>query len=83
MRKRFETQLKLGQTPVERVEIPTKSRDELPPVLKTLQWMYSNPAISEKVFKVLEDSIQGNKKKTGRTGMDLRVFPPNVKKVTK
>ncbi len=34
MRQRFERQLELGQTPIEEVFIPSKSRDELPPVLR-------------------------------------------------
>ncbi len=34
MRQRFARQLDLGQTPIEEVSIPLKSRDELPPVLR-------------------------------------------------
>ena len=37
MRKRFDAQIGLGQIPIEKVSIPTKSRDELPPVLAGLQ----------------------------------------------
>src|SRR5260370_13035465 len=33
MRKRFEVQLALGRTPIEKVVLPARSRDELPPVL--------------------------------------------------
>jgi len=47
MRKRFEAQLKLGQTPIELVSIPLKSRDELPPTLAGLQWIFSTPEINE------------------------------------
>lgn len=61
----------LGQTPIEEVKIPLKSRDELPPVLRTLQWIYTTPEISEKIFTALERKIQGQKKQTGRPGMDL------------
>ena len=71
MRKRFETQLKLGQVPIENVKLPQKSRDELPAVLRTLQWIYSTPEISKKIFAALEKKILGNKKLTGRNGMDL------------
>ncbi len=39
MRKRFEPQTQLGQTPIEKVAIPTGSRDELPEVLAGLQWL--------------------------------------------
>ena len=34
MRQRFARQLDLGQTPIEEVSIPLKSRDELPPVAR-------------------------------------------------
>src|SRR3954467_9963202 len=40
MRKRFEVQLALGKTPIEKVVLPLKSRDELPPILAGLQWIF-------------------------------------------
>ncbi len=71
MRKRFETQLTLGQIPIEKVKIPNKMRDEMPPILAGLQWIYTTPEINEQVFEVLEKKITAGKQKTGRTGMDL------------
>ena len=50
MRKRFEIQYELGATPIEEVPIPTKSRDEMPAVLRALQYVYSTPELNEKVF---------------------------------
>jgi hypothetical protein len=37
MRKRFESQLRIGQTPIEKVKISRKSQYELLPVLASLQ----------------------------------------------
>ncbi len=71
MRKRFETQLSLGQTPIEKVVIPLNSRDELPPVLSALQWIFTEQSINEQIFALLEKKVQGEKKATGRRGMDL------------
>lgn len=71
MRKRFDVQIGLGQTPIEKVEIPTKSRDELPPVLAGLQWIFRTPEVHEEVFELLEEKVIGDKKRTGRPGMDL------------
>ena len=71
MRKRFECQLQLGQTPIELIEIPLKSRDELPPILAGLQWMFRTPEVNEEIFGILEKKIQGDKKQTGRPGMNL------------
>jgi len=71
MRRRFEVQLALGRTPIEKVVIPLKSRDELPPILAGLQWIFQTPAINEQVFAVLEEKVLAGKKPTGRRGMDL------------
>jgi hypothetical protein len=48
MRRRFEVQLALGRTPIERIHIPLKSRDELPPILAGLQWVFQTPEVNEK-----------------------------------
>ena len=37
MRKRFDVQLALGAVPIERVEIPTRTHDELPLTLAAVQ----------------------------------------------
>lgn len=71
MRKRFEVQLILGQTPIEKVIIPLKSRDELPPTLASLKWIFTTPEINEEVFELLESKVTAGKKQTGRPGMDL------------
>ena len=72
MRKRFAPQIDLGQTPIEKVIIPLKSRDELPPILTGLQWIFRTPGLHEAVFELLERTLQGtNPTRTGRPGMDL------------
>jgi transposase, IS5 family len=71
MRQRFEQQLDMRITPICDVNIPTKSRDELPPTLRALQYIFITPSINEKIFALLEEKICKGKKKTGRPGMDL------------
>ncbi len=71
MRKRFEIQYEFGATPVEKLQLPLRSRDEIPPVLRALQYIYSNPELNRKVFSLLEKKIMKNVKKTGRNGMSL------------
>ena len=71
MRKRFEVQQMFDQTPIHKVALPLKSRDELPPILAALQWIFSTPEINEQIFQLLEKKVVGGKKKTGRPGMDL------------
>lgn len=71
MRRRFEVQLALGRTPIERVTLPLKSRDELPPILAALQWIFQTPEINEQIFALLEARLLRGKKATGRPGLDL------------
>ncbi|MBI5677871.1 MAG: ISNCY family transposase [Planctomycetes bacterium] len=71
MRKRFEQQHKLGIIPIPEVQLPIKSRDELPPILRALQHIYVTPELNEEVFRILEERVQKGKKKTGRYGMEL------------
>ncbi|CAA6680184.1 MULTISPECIES: ISNCY family transposase [unclassified Lentimonas] len=71
MRKRFEVQLELGAVPIELVKIPTRTRDELPPTLAALQWIFITPAISEEIFALLEKAILSKAPDLGCRGMDL------------
>lgn len=71
MRQRFEQQMRLSTIAISDVKFPLKSRDELPPVLKALQYIFITPELNEKVFDLLEEKICKSKKKTGRKGMDL------------
>ena len=66
MRKRFEQQHKLGVIPISEVQLPIKSRDELPPILRALQHIYVTPELNEEVFKILEGKVQKGKKKDGK-----------------
>jgi transposase, IS5 family len=71
MRQRFEQQISLRTVAISDVKFPLKSRDELPPVLMALQYIFVTPELNEKVFALLEKKVCANKKKTGRKGMDL------------
>lgn len=81
MRKRFEVQLELGCPRIEDVEMPKKSRDELPPVIRALQEIYSNPELNEQVFEILEKVIPITNQ--GRPGMNLwEIFVLGVVRLT-
>jgi len=71
MRQRFEQQINLRTVAVADVKFPLKSRDELPPTLMALQYIFVTPELNEKVFVMMEKKICSGKKKTGRKGMDL------------
>ena len=71
MRQRFEQQMNLRTVAIQDIKLPLKSRDELPPVVKALQYIFITPELNEKVFELLEKKICAGKNKTGRKGMDL------------
>jgi hypothetical protein len=71
MRHPFPAQPDLQITPIEKIRLPLKSRDELPPLLAGLQWVWMHPTLKAEIFALLEAKILAGKKATGRPGMDL------------
>lgn len=71
MRQHFTVQPEFGLVPIEQIVLPLKSRDELPPILAGLQWIWTQPALKAEIFALLEAKILAGKKATGRTGLDL------------
>jgi IS5 family transposase len=71
MRHPFQTQPDLQITPIEKIRLPLQSRDELPPILAGLQWIWMHPTLKAEMLALLESKILAGKKVTGRTGMNL------------
>jgi len=71
MRKRFEQQQVLDAIPIPEVWIDMKSRDQFPKLLAGLLHIFITPDLNESVFKILEQKVLSDKKKTGRLGMSL------------
>ena len=71
MRHAFPAQPDLQITPIEKIRLPLQSRDELPPILAGLQWVWMHPTLKAEIFGLLEAKILAGKQATGRTGMDL------------
>jgi transposase, IS5 family len=71
MRHAFQTEPDLQLTPIEKIRLPLKSRDELPPILAGLQWLWMHPTLRAEILALLEAAILAGKQATGRTGMDL------------
>jgi hypothetical protein len=71
MRQAYPTQPDLQITPIEKIRLPLKSRDELPPLLAGLQWVWTHPTLKAEIFALLEAKVLAGKKATGRPGMDL------------
>lgn len=71
MRQPYSLQPELEVVPIEKIVLPLKSRDELPPILAGLQWIWTQPTLKVEIFALLEAKVLAGKKATGRTGMDL------------
>ena len=71
MRHHYQAQPDLQITPIEKIRLPLKSRDELPPLLAGLQWIWTHPTLKAEIFVLLEGKILAGKPATGRPGMDL------------
>lgn len=65
-------QMKLGAVDVSQVKIDSKSRDDIPQILRGIQYLYTQVEIREKLFYALEKTIPATINKTnGRPGMAL------------
>jgi len=72
MRKVKNPQLQFGQSPISEIKIDLKSRDDIPPLLLGLQYIYTTPEIRFEVFSILEEMINPDTDmNNGRPGMEL------------
>lgn len=71
MRQVKNPQLKLGELPIADIKIDLKSRDDIPPLLLGLQYIYTNPELRSQVFSILEEVLPlGANRNNGRPGME-------------
>ena len=71
MRKGFSQQLAINITPIGEVVVPNLKRDHMVNLLASLQHLYKDKNLSEKVESILRKSINTKKKAVGRTGLSL------------
>ncbi len=65
-------QTQLGDLAIADIKFDIKSRDDIPQLLKGLQFIYVNEELRNAVFTLLENNIQPDKSNdNGRPGMDL------------
>lgn len=65
-------QMMLGEIAIKDIKLDAKSRDDVPQILKGLQYIYITDELREKVFTILEQLIPENvSQKNGRPGMHL------------
>ena len=72
MREVHRRQFQLGQVPIEKIWINPKSRDDIPAVLKGLQYIWSDEKLRARLFALLDEHIVPETDRTvGRPGMEL------------
>jgi IS5 family transposase len=65
-------QTQLGDLAIADIQFDIKSRDDIPQLLKGLQFIYVNDEVRNAVFTLLENHIQPEtSNNNGRPGMDL------------
>lgn len=65
-------QMEIGEVDISQVKIDAKSRDDIPQVLRGIQYLYNDEEIRKKLFVALEKAIPSNIDQTnGRPGMSL------------
>jgi hypothetical protein len=76
MREIIKRQLELGEVDIGAIEISTKSRDDIPRLLRGLQYIYTTEAVRERVFEILAEVVPQRSEgdgpvstETGRPGM--------------
>jgi transposase, IS5 family len=75
MRQVISPQLRLGELDIAAIRLDPKSRDDIPQLLRGLQYIYITPGVRERVFAILEEIVPAGvagpaDTGTGRPGMD-------------
>ncbi|MDO8463856.1 MAG: ISNCY family transposase, partial [Gallionella sp.] len=65
-------QMQIGEVDISQIKFDPRSRDDVPKILKGLQYLYVNLDLREKIFELLEREIAPKvDKRNGRPGMEL------------
>ncbi len=66
-------QMQIGEVDISQIKLDPKSRDDMPKILRGLQYLYLQVPIRTAIFKLLEERLLpvGVDKNNGRTGMPL------------
>ena len=71
MRKSYSNQLRLDRVPIEQVELNLESRDRIVPILRALQFLYSDRKYIDEILQwIAADVNSDSRTDTGRTGME-------------
>ena len=72
MRRGFQPQLQIGQTPIDQIEVDNNSRDNIPAILHGLKRLYMEKTVVREVMELLESNVlDGKDHSWGRPEMDV------------
>jgi hypothetical protein len=71
MRKRFDLQLRIGQSPISEIYINPRSKNKLDRLLASLKEIYCNAEYNNEVFSIIEKHLPAVDSHNGRPGMNL------------
>ena len=74
MRKRFELQMGLGQTPISGIKIHPKSKNALKQLIAALKELYCNSKYNDQIFCIIEKYLPKVDYKNGRPDMNLWII---------
>ena len=70
MRTATQPQLQLGELDIANIKIDPRSRDDIPQLLRGLQYLYSDNELREEIFQILEKlTLKSINTELGRPGM--------------
>jgi hypothetical protein len=64
MRYHYQAEPDFQITPIEKIRLPLRSRDELPPILAGLQWLWMHPTLRAEILALLEAAVLAGKEAT-------------------
>ena len=64
-------QMEFGQTDISAIRFDLRCRDEIPQLLRGLQFIYGKPEVRNEVFSILETEVPARDVRNGRPGMHL------------
>lgn len=78
MRKVIDLQMRLGEQPIGNIVLDTKSRDDIPKLLRGLQFIYVTPAVRSAVFSILKEILPDRKGDSSQKKVDPNIGRPGM-----
>jgi hypothetical protein len=70
MRQVIDPQLQFGEQDISAIELDVRSRDDIPRILRGLQYIYVTPEVRERVFAILEEVLPERADAEGKVSPD-------------